>query len=170
MLAMPIHDVQKQYWSEMIKLKAGELYIRYYRDNLGSWVTTAATFRAIASSVSIASWAIWHSLAFVWAAIIAASQVGDALKNVFPVAKKHKSAGELASTLEMLFIDAQLEWENVSSGKYTNDDINARLHKLRTLQKQAEHRSFPNGLAVRAGLEARAKEDTKVFFYETYGV
>jgi hypothetical protein len=38
---------------------------------------------------------------FVWGANIAASQVADALKDVFPFAKKHKAASALAMTLDI---------------------------------------------------------------------
>jgi hypothetical protein len=167
---MAIHDQQKQYWEEMVKLKAASLYIRYYRDYLARWVTGIASIRAVASSVSIAGWAIWHNLSFVWASIIAASQVADALKEVFPMAKQHKAAGDLAAILENLFIDAQLEWDNIFSGKYTNEQISTRLHKLRGLRPQAEHRAFPSGLSVRPSLQACAKEDATAYFRETYGV
>jgi hypothetical protein len=154
----------------MVKLKAANLYICSYRDYLGHWVTALATIRAIASSVSIAGWAIWHNLSFVWASIIAASQVADALKNVFPVAKRNKAAADLSTVLDNLFIDAQLEWDNIFSGKYTDDQIGTRLHKLRSLKLQAEHRNFPGGLSVRPKIQAQAKEDATAYFRETYGV
>lgn len=167
---MPIHDQQQQYWEEMVRLKAASLYIRYYRDYLGRLVTAVATVRGVASSASIAGWAIWQSHSFMWASIIAASQVTDAVKDVFPITKQHKAAGDLAAVLENLFIDAQLEWDNIFSGKYTNDQISTRLHKLRGLMPQAEHRNFPTGLAIRPNLQTLAKDDATAYFRETYGV
>ncbi|HEV2646559.1 MAG TPA: hypothetical protein VGU46_09365 [Acidobacteriaceae bacterium] len=167
---MAIHDRQRQYWEEMVKLKAANLYICSYRDYLGHWVTTVATIRAIASSLSIAGWAIWHNLSFIWASIIAASQVADALKDVFPIAKKNKAASDLSGVLENLFIDAQLEWDSIFSGKYTDDQISTRLHKLRSLRLQAEHRNFPGGLSVRSKLQAQARTGATIYFQETYGV
>jgi hypothetical protein len=100
----------------MVELKVAACYIRRYRDNLSNWVTAVGTLRAIASSGAIAAWALWRQYAFVWGAIIAASQVVDALRDVFPFTKKHKAAGEHTLTLNELVIDAQLEWENISSG------------------------------------------------------
>ena len=84
-------------------------YIRRYRDYLGKRVTVLGTLRAIASSGSIAAWALWKEYAFVWGAIIAASQVADALRDVFPFTKKHKAASTHTITLSSIFIDAQLE-------------------------------------------------------------
>ena len=136
----------------MIELKVAASYIRHYRDYLGKWVTGLGTLRAIASSGSIAAWALWKEYAFVWGTIIAASQVVDALKDVFPFTKKHKAASEHTITLGSIFIDAQLEWENIFSGRYTDDQIMNRRHELMKLQHDAERNSFPDGLATEASL------------------
>ena len=72
------HRQQQLYWAQMVELKVAAAYIRRYRDYLGKRVTWLGTLRAIASSASIAAWALWKEQAFVWAAIIAASQVADA--------------------------------------------------------------------------------------------
>ncbi len=105
--------------------------------------------KAIASSASIAAWALWKEHAFIWAAIIAVSQVIEALKDVFPMTKELKAASELVNQIESLCIDTQLEWENIFTGRYTDDEIMNRWHKLMKLQHDAETKNFPNGLRVR---------------------
>jgi hypothetical protein len=84
------HRQQQLYWNQMVELKVATSYIRRYRDHLGRWVTGVGMLRAIASSGSIAAWALWKEHAFVWGAIIAVSQVADALKDVFPFTKNKK--------------------------------------------------------------------------------
>ncbi len=76
----------------MVEIKVAASYMRRDRDDLGVWVTRLGTLKAIASSGGIAAWVIWKEYAFLWAAIIAASQVADALRDVFPFAKTHKAA------------------------------------------------------------------------------
>jgi len=164
------HRQQQLYWNQMIELRVAIAYIRRYRDERGRWVTGLGTVRAIASSGRIAAWAIWKEHAFVWGAIIAASQVADALKEVFPFSKTHKSASEHTITLGGIFIDAQLEWENTFSGRYTNEQITNRRHKLMKLQHDAERHNFPHGLATKAALFAQAQEEAKEYFASTYGV
>ena len=154
----------------MIELKVAACYIRRYRDYLGKRVTALGTLRAIASSGSIAAWALWKEYAFVWAAIIAASQVADALRDVFPFTKKHRAAGAHTVMLGSIFIDAQLEWENIFSGRYTDDQIMNRRHKLMKLQHDAERTSFPDGLATRDSLFSQAQQEAKEYFTVTYGV
>ncbi len=168
--ASDLHRQQKLYWDQMFELKVAASYIRLYRDYLGKWVSGLGALKAIASCGGIAAWVIWKEYAFVWGAIIAASQLADALKDVFPFAKKHKAACEHSSVLAGLFIDVQLEWENIFSGRYTDDEIMKRLHQLRKLQLDAENRSFPDGLAERNALLDRAKQDATEYIAATYGV
>ena len=103
-------------------------------------------------------------------AVIAASQVADALKDVFPFTKKHKAASEHTIRLGSIFIDAQLEWENIFSGRYTDDQIMNRRHKLMKLQHDAERTSFPDGLASQESLFSQAQLEAKDYFKATYGV
>jgi len=164
------HRQQQLYWAQMIELKVAACYIRHYRDYLGKRVTALGTLRAIASSGSIAAWALWKEYAFVWGAIIAASQVMDALRDVFPFTKQHKAASAHTITLGGIFIDAQLEWENIFSGRYTDEQIMSRRHKLMKVQHDAERAHFPDGLATRDSLFAQAQQEAKDYFTATYGV
>jgi hypothetical protein len=164
------HRQQQLYWAQMIELKVATCYIRRYRDYLGKRVTALGTLRAIASSGSIAAWALWKEYAFVWGAIIAASQVADALRDVFPFTKKHKAASTHTVTLGSIFIDAQLEWENIFAGRYTDDQIMNRRHKLMRLQHDAERTSFPDGLATQDSLFVQAQQEAKDYFTATYNV
>jgi hypothetical protein len=164
------HRQQQLYWKEMINLKADASYIRLYRDSQGRWVTGLGALKAVASSTGIAAWVVWKEYAFIWGAIIAASQVADALKDVFPFAKKHKAASAHLMTLDYLFNDVQLEWENIFSGRYTDEEIMKLRHKLGKAQLDALQRSFPDGLAPRDVLVAQAKQEAETFFQTTYGV
>jgi hypothetical protein len=165
-----LHRQQGLYWSKMVDLKIAASYMRRYRDHLGRWVKTVGTIRAVASSTSIAAWAIWRQYAFIWGAIIACTQVLDAVRDIFPVAKRHKAASELVISLETLFIDAQLEWENIFAGKYTDDQIAKRLHTLRLLHHKAEQHSFSEGIPKQMSRFVLAESDADDFFRKTYGV
>jgi hypothetical protein len=165
-----VHRQQQLYWNQMIKLKVAVEYVCRYRDNLAKWVTGVGIIRAVASSGSIAAWAIWRDYAFVWGSIIALSQVIDTLKDVFPFTRTHRSASEHAIALGSMFIDAQLEWENIFSGRYSDDQIANRRHKLMKLQHDAERHSFPNGLTAKTALFRLAEEEASVYFKSMYGV
>jgi len=145
-------------------------YIRRYRDDLGVWVTRLGILKAIASNGGIAAWVVWREYAFLWAAIIAASQLADALKEVFPFTKTHKAASEHTVALNSIFIDAQFEWENIFSGKYPDEQISNRRHKLMKLQHDAERKAFPAGLPVKEKLFAAAQSEAKEYFTTMYDI
>jgi hypothetical protein len=163
------HRQQQLYWKEMINLKADASYIRLYRDSLGRWVTGLGALKAIASCGGIA-WVVWKEYAFVWGAIIAASQLADAVKDVFPFTKKHKAASGYSMTLDYLFNDIQLEWENIFSGRYSDEEIMKLRHKLGKLQLDALQHNFPDGLAADDAFLAQAKQEAEAYFKTTYGV
>lgn len=143
------YSSRELYWRQLIQLKTDSVYVRLYRDNRHKWVSGLGILRAIASSGGIAAWAIWRQYAFVWALIIAASQVADALREVFPFTRQYRAAGEYMLALDRLLIDAEMEWVKVFKGDYPDDDVLDRRRVLMTLQVEAQRKSFPNGLPPR---------------------
>jgi hypothetical protein len=141
--------------------------MRRYRDNLGRKVAALATLKAVASSGGIAAWVIWREYAIVWGAIIALSQLADALKDVFPFVKQHKAASEHAIALDSMFIDAELEWENIYSGRFADEQIMLMWHKLKRLQHDLERKNFPDGPASRESLMLAAEAEAEDYFAST---
>jgi hypothetical protein len=166
------HYWQRQYWDEMINLKAAASYVDLYRNSRGKWVRNLGILRAVASSSSIAGWALWgnRNFVFVFPTIIAVSQVVDATKDLFPFAKEHKAASAYSITLGYLLNDAQLEWDGIFSGKFTDEEIMKRRHKLRKLRLDAANQNFPDGLWAEPALLEKAREESNIYFDELYGV
>lgn len=54
------HRQQGLYWSQLVELKVRAICIRNQRDRLDWWNTRVNIVKAIASSASIATWAIWQ--------------------------------------------------------------------------------------------------------------
>src|SRR5271168_4056732 len=77
--------------TEVLQLMVAREYMRRYRSALARRVTWFGALRAIASSGAIAAWAVVRSCPSIWGGIIAASEVADALKEVFPVTARHKA-------------------------------------------------------------------------------
>jgi hypothetical protein len=69
-----------------------------------------------------------------------------------------------------LFIDAQLEWENIYAGRFSDIETMNHRHKLMKLQHDAERKNFPEGLGTSAKLFDLAQEDARAYFRVTYGV
>ncbi len=140
------------HWQQLEQLKASSVLIRLYRNQLGKRIQAIEVIKAVASSGAIGGWVIWKHIPFVWAAIIVAAQVIDALKGVFPFSREHRAASELTMALETLLINAELEWEGLFAASVSASDIMLRRARLQRLQLQAEHQHFPEGRNPPQGL------------------
>ncbi|MBV9115146.1 MAG: hypothetical protein JOY67_20230 [Hyphomicrobiales bacterium] len=125
--------------------------------------------KVIASSGGIAGWVVWKNYPFLWSTIIAAAQLLDATKHVLPFAKEHKAASDLTIALELLFIDAQHEWEKIYTGKVPDEDIMEARRKMQKLRLDAERKHFPEGFQPPPKLVALAAEETLAYMSLTYG-
>lgn len=97
-----------------------------------------------------------------------AAQLLDALKNVFPFARNHKSASDLTVAMELLWIDAEEEWESIYSGQLSEDKIIKRRTQLRKLQLDAERKYFPEGFQPSEKLVKLATDEASTYFALTY--
>jgi len=156
------------YWRQLEQLKAASICMRLYRNRLAKWVTAVDFDKFFASSGSIVTWAVWKEYPMLWAAIIGAAQFLDVVKMVFPFTKRHKAASDLTIALELLYIDAEEEWENIYVGKIDAEAIIDRRTKLRKLQIEAERRYFPDGFEPSPKLIRLAEEETRTYFRLTY--
>ena len=152
----------------MEQLKAASICIRLHRNRLARWVRGVELVRAVASSGSIAAWAWWREYPLLWGGIIAGAQVLDATKHVFPFARIHRASSDLTISLELLFIDAQLEWEKIHSGRVPEATIMDRCAKLRRLQLEAERKHFPEGFEPDPALIELATQEARAYFLLNY--
>ena len=151
------------YWAQLRQVKAAGIYMRLYRNRLAKRVRAIELIKAVSSSGAIAGWVVWKDLPFLWAGIIAAAQLLDALKGVFPFAKLHRAASDLTIAMETIWIDADAEWTDIYAGRLTDQDISKRLQKLRKLQLDAERKHFPEGFEPDPKLVALAEQETESY-------
>lgn len=157
------------YWKQLLQLKAACICIRLYRNQMARRVRAVELIKAVGSSGGIAAWVVWKDLPFLWSGIIAASQLLDATKHVFPFARQHKSASDLTVALELLCIDAEAEWESIYAGRIPDEGITERKARLAKLQLEAEHKHFPEGFEPSQKLIDLATEEANTYFSITYG-
>ena len=166
----PSHE-QQMYWREFVQLKADACYVRDYRNSLGKWVTGIAVIRAITSTGSIGAWLIWKKYTYVWACLIALSQVIEALKGIFPLYSVDACSANGRGHSNQLFVEAQRNWDAISSGERTNVQIRKLCHELRSRKNRAEVKHIPDGLSRRADLFNNAQlEAEHIFQYTRYNL
>lgn len=82
--------------------------------------------------------------------------------------QQHKAASDLTVALELLFIDAQYEWEKIYAGRMGDDDIMAARQKMQKLRLEAERKYFPEGFEPPQKLVTLAAKETQAYMTITY--
>lgn len=119
--------MQEKYWNYMVQTKASVYYLDIYAENTYKSERNINIFCAIASSASIAAWATWTELAYVWGFIIAASQVLTTVKEFFPYAKRLKMLKQFDDQMKIMYLNMEQEWFRVAEGELTEAEINTLL-------------------------------------------
>jgi len=127
---------KKQSLEDIIKAEFRDC--RYHADAMALMVKkyrtydkTVNIFLAIASSGSIASWAIWSKFAMLWGFIIALSQLINALKPLFPFSKHVHTLNTRCYKQEVLFLELEELWFLVKDKRISEEDAQSRLSFLK---------------------------------------
>jgi len=160
---------QHRYWKELYQLKVHVNYVELYLRNSDVNDKRVSIFLAITSSSSICGWAIWQEYSFVWAGIIALSQLITAIKTFLPYKQRIKPLSSLLHDLELITWECELEWFNVAEGELTEAEthklqFNFRKKKLEALKKNLGVMTLPE----KKNLFKKAEETAKTYFNNFY--
>lgn len=115
----------------MVQIKAWIFYLDVYTEDSYRWDRIINIVVAIASSTSIAAWAIWKKYSFVWSIIIAISQVLTTIKGFLPYSKRLKMLVPFMEDLKFLYNKIEYNWFKVASGDLSEDEINELLYSFK---------------------------------------
>lgn len=101
-------------------------------------------FLAIASSGSIAVWAIWKELPLFWSSIIAISQVVTVIKPHFPYSKMIKELNSRCYKMDLLNIELERFWRRFEIETIPTDLAMKILYDQK--RSYAEILNFPDDL------------------------
>lgn len=132
--------MQEKYWRYMVQIKAWIFYLDLYGEDSYKWEKRINVFSAIASSTSIAAWAICTQLSFVWSLIIAISQVFSAIKEFMPYSKRLKAIVPFMEDLKFLYNKIEYNWFKVASGDMAEEEINEVLYEFKNEYTNIENK------------------------------
>lgn len=121
--------VLDQYWQFLVELKAHSVYLDLRlgdSERVTWWVNFVLT---VASSSSIAAWAVWQRYPFIWATIIAGSQLLSTIKYMLPYEQRIKPLRTLMYIYEESILRLEESWYEISQGRLTEDEIAKILMK-----------------------------------------
>jgi hypothetical protein len=160
---------QQQYWKEFYQLKVHTRYLDIYREKSEAIDKGINIFLAVTSSSSICSWAIWQKYNFVWAFIIALSQLITAIKMFLPYKNRLKVITGLQNEFEEIADYCELRWFDVAEGKLTSQEI----HELRFTIKQKINKALrkhigTTTLPIKKSYFKVAQRLTRAYFQNFY--
>jgi hypothetical protein len=129
--------VQEQYWKEIYQLKTHIGFIELQLEKAERIERVLKIILAITSSSSIGAWVIWNNLSWLWAAIIAFSQVVTAINPYLPFKSRLKSYSSLLHELEELMIQAEFNWLAIAEGKLSKTEINKARFEIRSAKQKS---------------------------------
>lgn len=160
---------QQRYWTELSHLKAQVLYVEGLCADVGKWDQRTKVFTALTSSVSIGSWLIWKEYSFIWAGVIAMSQVVSAVSPALAFNEKRKNYSSLAHDLETLFNQAEAKWYEIAMGRVTVEKINQERTLLRQARTKVTKKYFPSQMIPRkVKILEQAEIDALAYFSSFY--
>ncbi|WP_456655720.1 hypothetical protein [Bradyrhizobium sp. JR3.5] len=149
----------------MATLKRDALYVDLWLAQTELIDRGIKAFLAIAASSSIGGWLIFQQYAFLWAAIVAASQVLQAVKEYLPYKNRLKALAGLSVDLNALCLVAEDQWYRVSNGTEFDDDIHDLRMQLKRKKLAALQKTFPvAGLPKKAKLVEKADAEAEQYF------
>lgn len=164
-------NYQERFWRELDQLKVHVFYLELYLEKTEHTERGINIFLAVASSGSIASWAIWQEYQMTWAFIIALSQLIHAIKPYLPFSKRLKALSALTNDLESLFLSMENHWFNVSEGKLSEEDIHKLHMQIKSTRRQLIQKHIGSeSLPKNEKLLAQAVTSTKAYFSNFYSL
>lgn len=161
---------QERYWKELFELRVHVNYLDLYMEKSEFIDKSINIFLAVTSSSSICGWAIWNKYGFIWAIIIASSQLINAVKQFLPYKTRLKATCSILSELEELLIFAEMKWFDVAEGKLTEEEINKLQFDIRAKKTQSVQRHLGmNTLPEKEKLFCKAKKSAEIYIMNFYG-
>lgn len=161
---------QNRYWKELFQLRVHVNYLELYRERSEYYDKAINIFLAITSSSSICGWAIWNKYSFIWALIIAASQLLNAIKQFLPYRVRLKTISNILKDLEELLVFAEPKWFEVSEGRLTDEEINKLQFEIRSRTTKALQKHLnSNSLPTKKNLFDTATQRANIYTQNFYG-
>jgi hypothetical protein len=158
---------QVSYWNLLYDLNVYFNYLQIYQERDQAVIRCIGIFLAVSSSSSIAAWVIWREVSWLWASIIAVSQVLNVSSSFLPYKQREKTLRTVLPQMHTLLLDCEDRYDAVSKGELTDKQIHqeamAFKRQLSTLKGQLYSCGLPQRNSYLENAEKRAKQELKEY-------
>lgn len=147
-------------WNQMQNSKFKEFYINLLLERFQKMDRLINIFLVIVTSTSISAWAIWQFdyLKWLWAVLIAASQIMLLIKPYLNFTKYAKELNEKYFLLQTLNVEYEKLWLSYKFEKITNEQAFEKAFDLKNTLTKGLNFSDEIIISEKKELVAKAKE------------
>ena len=162
---MPIDMVgeimKDKYWKEFYDIRKTAYYYQLYAVSSSRWNTFISAGCAIASTVFVGSVFFSQNAPIAWAIITLVLQVILAIQPQLPFFQRKQSAHYIFQDMNKLAYKAEHTWDDVSTEKMTDEEIDSKIREFRAEKDAIEERfancdTFPDNAIIEKKAEKRA--------------
>jgi hypothetical protein len=157
-------------WASLCNMQFKEYYIDFQINMFQKYDRNINIFLAFTSSTSIAAWAMWKDYAFVWALIIAISQIITVIKPYFPYYKYVKELNIKYARIGNINIEFEKLWDSLKREKLTEDEASEIYYKLKKECNDILKFSDETVFSHTKTIEKKANECMSNFLEANYGI
>ena len=156
-------ELRTRIWNNLVTSKFDYFYIVRLVERAQVWNKIVVGFLTVTSLTSVSLWVIWEKYPYVWAIIIAASQIISALKPVLGYDKRVKSLVEMSTKLNSIEIEFEQLFADYNTSKLDYDKASEIFFHL---HKQSGKITQPNeSIVIRRIPRLRTKAQTSLNSY-----
>ena len=160
----------QNYWAKMTQYKYDLFYLESYLEKSVKTSRVIKILLAVFSSGSIAAWATWQNLAFIWGFVIAASQVFSAISSYFPYQKRIKEISNMKLELSHLYYQVEKDWNDIANGVINVTEVNDICYKYKEQWETISDRYFVEDvLPHNEKCKAYAENEKDKYFKTNFG-
>ncbi len=162
--------MRDQIWALLNDAKYKGYCLGFLIDRYQRWDRNINIFLALASSGSIAAWAIWQINPIIWGIIIASSQVLTVIKPYFPYFKYVKELNDKSSKVDVVNIDLEELWYKLQNVKISDDEAVKNYFTIK--KKLTEILKFTDDTIINIDkkIERKANERMQVYLKNNYQI
>jgi hypothetical protein len=157
-------------WATLVDLRFKGYCLMYLVNRFQRWERNINIFLAIASSTSIAAWAIWGDLKIVWGIIIALSQVLTVVKPYFPYFKYVKELNSKCLKIETLNIEFERLWHKMQTKQLSDQQAEDSYFDLKKAISETLNFGDDTIFDVSEKMEKKANEKMKIWLKNHYDI
>lgn len=125
-------------WNNMANIKFKAIYTGECSRLAERAGRSYSFFLSFASASSVAAWAIWQQVPWLWAGIVALSQVLHIAKPYLPFMKHDKDFLEMSFELEYLYLEYERLWVAFDDDRLSEAEAEKQFYVLREREIKIE--------------------------------